>query len=132
MVFEETTQGIVVRVEPRFQMQESDPAARRFVWSYRVEIENRSRETVRLINREWSITDAAGQRQEIQGAGVVGQQPLLRPGERFQYTSAAPLRGPSGVMVGRYEMERAITGERFFIAIPAFALDSPLQSKLAN
>lgn len=132
MDYEAVTEGILVRVRPSFQMRDSDPAAQRFVWSYTVQIENGSGDVVRLLNREWSITDAHGRRQEIQGAGVVGQQPLLRPGERFSYTSAAPLRSPSGVMVGRYEMERVATRERFFIAIPAFALDSPLQSRLAN
>lgn len=132
MVFEQETDGVFVRVEPTFLSEESDPDESRFIWAYSVEIENRTRDTIQLINRQWSITDALGVRQEVRGQGVVGQQPVLRPGQSFDYTSAAPLHAPSGVMVGSYEMERIATGERFFIDIPAFPLDSPQEHRLAN
>lgn len=132
MVFEQESQGVLVRVEPTFLTEESDPEEFRFVWAYTVEIENRTEQTIQLINRQWSITDALGVRQEVRGQGVVGQQPVLRPGESFDYTSAAPLHAPSGVMVGSYEMERVETGERFFIDVPAFALESPHETRLAN
>jgi len=86
---------------------------------------------VRLRNRSWSITDAHGRTQEVRGPGVVGEQPLLRPGDSFEYTSGCPLPTPSGVMVGSYEME-ASNGERFEVAIPAFSLDSPHQRVSLN
>jgi len=132
MIFEQETEGVLVRVEPTYLAEESDPEESRFVWAYSVEIVNGTQETIQLINRSWVITDALGVRQEVRGQGVVGQQPVLRPGECFDYTSAAPLHASSGVMVGSYEMERIDTGERFVIGIPAFPLDSPYESRLAN
>ena len=89
-------------------------------------IENQSNDRVQLINRYWRITDALGRVQEVRGAGVVGEQPVLEPGEAFAYTSGVPLSTPSGIMVGCYEMEGR-EGERFDVAIPAFSLDSPFE-----
>ena len=79
---------------------------------------------MQLLTRYWKITDAQGNVQEVRGDGVVGEQPVLEPGERFEYTSGAPLPTPSGFMVGSYNM-RSNTGERFDVEIPAFSLDSP-------
>lgn len=132
MTFEQETHGVLVRVEPNYLVEESDPEESRFVFSYTVEIENRTGSTLQLLSRHWLITDALGVRQEVRGQGVVGQQPVLRPGESFDYTSAAPLHAPSGVMVGSYEMTRLETGERFTLPVPAFALDSPFETRLAN
>jgi ApaG protein len=84
-----------------------------------------------LLNRRWKITDAHGRIQEVKGPGVVGEQPVLAPGESFDYTSACPLSTPSGIMVGTYEMETR-EGELFDIAIPAFSLDSPHQPRQLN
>jgi ApaG protein len=131
-MYEAETAGVVVRVEPQFLAQESDPDQGHFMWAYTVEIENRSAETVKLISRFWRIMDENGLTQEVRGAGVVGQQPVLGPGESFRYTSGTPLAAPSGVMVGTYSMLRVDKGESFDIAVPAFPLDSPHQSKLAN
>lgn len=131
-MYEAETAGLLVRVEPQFLAHESDPDENRYVWAYTIEIENRSAATVKLISRFWRIMDENGLTQEVRGAGVVGQQPVLEPGESFRYTSACPLAAPSGVMVGTYSMLHVGSGEEFDIAVPAFPLDSPHQSKLAN
>lgn len=131
-MYEQETQGVVVRVEPRFLPEESAPSELRFVWAYSIEIENRSRDTVQLLSRYWRITDENGVTQEVRGPGVVGQQPVLSPGERFRYSSACPLAAPSGVMVGAYSMVRIDDGAAFDIAVPLFALESPHRAKLVN
>lgn len=123
-MYERMTRGIRVTVKPSFLESQSDPAEPRFVWSYTVRIDNTSDEVVRLRTRRWTITDAAGRTEIVAGDGVVGEQPVIRPGEGFEYTSGAPLPTPSGVMVGSYGMETA-AGENFDVAIPAFSLDSP-------
>jgi ApaG protein len=131
-MYEQETAGVVVRVEPQFLPEESAPDDGRFVWAYTIEIENRSPETVQLISRFWRITDENGLTQEVRGPGVIGQQPVIPPGQSFRYTSAAPLAAPSGVMVGAYSMQRVDNGEAFEIAVPAFALESPHHARLAN
>jgi ApaG protein len=98
------------------------------MWAYRVKIENQGREPVQLLRRTWQITDARGRTQHVHGAGVVGEQPLLEPGESFEYTSGTPLDTPSGFMEGAYHMVVPSSGENFDVAIPAFSLDSPHQS----
>jgi ApaG protein len=130
-MYEQETSGVMVRVEPQFLPEESSPDEGRYVWAYTIEIENRSPESVQLVSRFWKITDENGLTQEVRGAGVIGQQPTIPPGESFRYTSAAPLAAPSGVMSGAYSMQRE-NGEAFDIAVPLFALDSPHISKLAN
>jgi len=130
-MYEQETSGVMVRVEPQFLPEESSPDEGRYVWAYTIEIENRSPESVQLVSRFWKITDENGLTQEVRGAGVIGQQPTIPPGESFRYTSAAPLAAPSGVMSGAYSMQRE-NGEAFDIAVPLFALDSPHVSRLAN
>ena len=115
-------------MEPIYLDEQSSPAESRFIWAYHVRIENGGSDTVTLRTRHWRITDALGRVQEVHGAGVVGVEPVLEPGESFEYTSGTPLNSPSGVMVGSYEMERQ-SGERFQIEIPAFSLDSPHQPR---
>jgi len=125
-MYNATTESIRVTVKPVYLEDQSTPIENHFVWAYRVQIENTGTETVQLLNRHWRITDSLGRHQEVHGAGVVGEQPTLAPGESFEYTSGTPLTTPSGIMVGTYEMERA-DGHRFSVAIPAFSLDSPHQ-----
>jgi Uncharacterized protein affecting Mg2+/Co2+ transport len=122
--YEQETKGIVVRVYPAFSQDHSDPEAHRYFWTYTIEIANRGDRVVQLLRRHWRITDANGQTQEVIGDGVVGEQPTLGPGERFRYTSGAPLPTPSGMMAGAYLMTDA-TGRKFEVAIPAFSLDLP-------
>jgi ApaG protein len=131
-MYEQETSGMIVRVEPQFLPAESAPDEGRFVWAYTIEIENRSTNPVQLLSRFWRITDENGITQEVRGSGVIGQQPVINPGQSFRYTSAAPLAAPSGVMLGAYSMQRVENGEAFDIAVPAFALESPHQAKLVN
>ena len=120
-----TTRGIVVAVHCRFLEDQSDPDHGTWVWAYKIRIENRGREAVQLLRRTWHITDARGCLQVVKGAGVVGEQPILEPGEVFEYTSGTPLDTPSGIMCGRYHMVVTLTQEAFDAEIPAFSLDSP-------
>ena len=126
--FEETTREIRVAVEPSFLDDQSEPDEGRYLWSYRVVIENNGKEAVQLLSRYWRITDARGRTKEVRGSGVVGEQPVIQPGDSFEYTSGTPLATPSGIMVGTYDMETE-NGERFAVDIPAFSLDSPYQER---
>jgi ApaG protein len=125
-VYSEVTRSIKVVVNPTYLEDQSSPIENRYVWAYHVRIENQGAETVQLRRRHWRITDAQGRVQDVRGAGVVGEQPVLEPGKSFDYTSGTPLATPSGIMVGSYEMETE-GGEAFEVAIPAFSLDSPHQ-----
>lgn len=131
-MFEQETAGVLVRVAPRYLASESAPDEGRYFWAYTIEILNLSADTVQLISRTWQITDENGLTQNVRGPGVVGEQPVLKPGDSFTYTSGAPLAAPSGVMVGSYSMMRVDTGQSFDIAVPAFPLDSPHVSRRAN
>ncbi|HYD05756.1 MAG TPA: Co2+/Mg2+ efflux protein ApaG [Reyranella sp.] len=129
--YTETTRSIRVQVQPTYLEDQSSPEESHYVWKYHVRIDNGGEETVQLRNRYWRITDSLGRIQEVRGPGVVGEQPILHPGESFEYTSGTPLKTPSGIMVGTYQME-STGGERFDIAIPAFSLDSPHQAIRLN
>lgn len=126
--YEKITRAISVSVRSYYLEDQSRPEEGHFVWAYRVKIENRGGETVQLLRRTWNITDGRGRTQQVNGAGVVGEQPILESGESFEYTSGTPLPTPSGFMVGAYHMIASASGEAFDIAIPAFSLDSPHQS----
>ena len=130
-MYTKTTRLIKVIVIPAFLTDQSDPDDHHYVWAYTIRLENMGNETVQLINRYWHITDANGAVQEVHGAGVVGEQPTLKPGDSYQYSSGAALRTPSGIMSGHYEMTTS-TGEQFLIEIPAFSLDSPDQVRRPN
>jgi len=126
--YAKTTRGIRVSVRSYYLEDQSEPDESHYVWAYRVKIENQGREPVQLLRRTWRITDARGKTQHVDGDGVVGERPLLEPGESFEYTSGTPLGTPSGFMVGAYHMIAPASGETFDVAIPAFSLDSPHQS----
>jgi ApaG protein len=130
-MYREITRNIQVTVEPRYLEHESRPIEGRYFWAYTIEIVNMGPETVQLQSRYWQITDEAGRREEVTGAGVVGEQPVLEPGQRFEYTSGCPLSTPSGLMVGTYQMVSE-TGELFSVQIPAFSLDSPHVRRIVN
>jgi ApaG protein len=115
---------IEVLTEPKYVVRESDPAARRFVFAYTITIVHRGGEPARLVNRHWVITNADGERQEVRGRGVVGEQPRLTPGQSFRYTSAAVIETPVGAMEGDYEFE-ADDGRRFLVPIKVFSLSVP-------
>lgn len=130
-MYEKTTRGITVYVRPLFLEDQSRPEESHYVWAYQIRIVNKGTETVQLLNRHWRITDGTGALHEVQGPGVVGEQPVLEPGDAFEYASGTPLRTPSGIMVGTYEMETE-KGERFLVDIPAFSLDSPYERPAVN
>lgn len=123
-MYRKTTRSIQVTVVPLYLDEQSDPDENRYVWAYQISLENTGHETVQLMTRYWHITDANGKVLEVRGDGVVGEQPVLRAGEQFQYTSGTPLSTSSGIMVGSYQM-RTSDGESFDVEIPAFSLDSP-------
>ncbi len=126
--FQATTAGIRVTVRVFYLADQSKPEAGQFVWAYKIVIHNLSKLTVQLLERSWRITDAHGRVQIVEGEGVIGEQPVLEPGENFEYTSGVPLPTASGLMVGQYHMVRTASGERFDVEIPIFSLDSPHQN----
>lgn len=123
-MYKAITRNVSVTVTPRFLPDESSPSDHHYFFAYSVEIINLSTERLQLRSRYWKIIDANGKVQEVRGSGVVGEQPVLGPGESFQYTSGCPLTTPTGTMQGSYTMVMD-GGESFEAEIPAFSLDSP-------
>ncbi len=122
-ISEAMTQSIRVEVMSRFSTENSRPLQGEWVFEYTVRITNQGAETVQLISRHWIITDATEHTEEVKGPGVVGKQPVLEPGESFQYSSWCPLKTPYGAMRGTYQMIRS-NGEAFDIEVAPFALKS--------
>jgi ApaG protein len=123
-MYRTVTRDIRVTATPQYLAERSSAEDGRFFWAYTIEIVNLGTLTVQLRSRHWKITDARGNTQEVRGPGVVGEQPVLKPGERFEYTSGVPLTTPTGLMVGSYQMVGE-SGENFDVEIPVFSLDSP-------
>ncbi len=130
-MYQETTNSVQVTVKTYYLDDQSSPGEDHYVWAYWIRIENQGADTLQLRHRYWRITDSQGHVQEVRGAGVVGEQPVLKPGEAFEYTSGTPLSTPSGIMVGSYQMQRP-NGEKFEVAVPAFSLDSPHEAARHN
>ena len=130
-MFKANTRGVDVTVMPVFMDEKSDPKSNQYFWAYRVTIENRSGEALQLMSRYWHITDANGKIEEVRGDGVVGQQPNIRDGGNFTYTSGCPLNTSSGIMVGKYYM-KTVTGQMLEVDIPAFSLDLPGSNPVVN
>jgi ApaG protein len=131
LTFHAETNGILVSVTPQFLEDQSDPRAGKFIWGYQVEIENRRPDTVQLLRRTWRITGSDGRQQHVEGEGVIGEQPMIEPGDSFTYASGAPLSSPFGMMDGFYHMVDG-TGRSFDVVIPVFALDSPYAKTARN
>ncbi len=129
--YEATTHGVKVSVQPFYLEEESDPEEGHYFWAYQVKIENLSKEKLQLKSRRWRITDSMGRTEEVQGEGVIGEQPVIEPGYIFEYTSGAPLGTSSGFMAGHYRMYKD-DGSSFDVEIPAFSLDSPYGSHTLN
>lgn len=119
------SEGIAIRVRPDFSLARSDPAERTFVFSYRVELFNEGEEDAHLLFRHWRIHDPGGDDAEVDGEGVVGEQPLLEPGGSHSYSSFCVLRSPTGYMEGHYTFQRP-DGRRFRVPVPRFHLEAPL------
>lgn len=130
-MYSETTKEIKISVDTAYVEDQSDPEGFHFVWAYHIRIENEGGDTVQLLRRHWHITDSQGRVHEVRGEGVVGEQPVLQPGEIFEYTSGTPLSTPSGFMVGSYQMVNG-EGNHFNVSIPPFSLDSPHDFSLVN
>ena len=130
-MYRATTRNVQITVTPEYSSDRSSPGEDEYFWAYTIEILNLGEEAVQLISRHWKITDARGHTEEVKGAGVVGKQPLLRQGERFEYTSGVPLKTPSGLMSGSYQMVTE-DGEDFDAEVPAFSLDSPSAKRVMH
>ena len=130
-MYHATTRSIRVLVEPFYLADRSEPERKRWMFGYKVAIENQGTQQVQLLSRYWQITDGTGRVAEVRGEGVVGEQPTLGPGERFEYTSGCPLGTPTGFMSGTYTMLTE-HGESFEVVIPAFSLDAPDARKTLN
>lgn len=115
---------IFVNAKPAYVVEQSDPINMKFVWSYEVSIENQTNDIIQLLYRHWRITDTNGRVEEIRGAGVIGLQPLIKPGRRFVYTSFCQLSTPQGTMEGFYDMQN-IDEQHFEVTIPKFVLSAP-------
>tara|TARA_B100000575_G_C22865615_1_gene505504 strand:- start:89 stop:481 length:393 start_codon:yes stop_codon:yes gene_type:complete len=130
-MYSKTTKKINITVKPYYLEDQSEPEDQHFVWAYKVTIDNQGNEKVQLVNRYWRIIDANGTLQEVRGKGVVGEQPVLNPGETFEYTSGTPLTTSSGFMEGSYEMHSS-SGVIFDVQIPKFSLDNPFDINQIN
>lgn len=130
-MYRATTRQIQVTATPRYVAERSDPEHNRYFWAYTIEVVNLGQATVQLKTRHWMITDARGHVEEVHGAGVVGEEPVLPPGSRFEYTSGVPLGTATGIMSGSYDM-LSEAGETFAVEIPAFSLDTPDMRRILN
>ena len=120
----ETTRGVTVRVSVSFLPEQSEPARGRWFWAYHIRLENEGPMAVQLLTRHWIITDGRGARHEVEGEGVVGEQPVIEPGGAYDYVSGCPLATPTGSMQGAYHMAGE-DGSAFDVAIPRFPLIAP-------
>ncbi len=123
----EITQGIKVTVETEYQPSYSSPSQYHYVFTYRITIENQSEFTIQLLRRHWKIADAGFSLREVDGEGVVGQQPVLEPNQSHTYVSGCNLKSGIGKMVGTYLMERIVDGFRFEVTVPEFHMIAPLR-----
>ena len=130
-MYSRVTRDIEITVLPEFVPERSDEAQGQFFWAYTVEIANQGQTVIQVTHRHWKITDANGRLEEVKGKGIVGEQPVLKPGETFRYTSGCPLPTPSGFMVGTYRIEEE-GGGVFEAEIPMFSLDRPSQKRVLN
>jgi len=130
-MYRAVTRKIEVSVTPRFLPERSSETEGYYFWAYTIGIKNHGAETVQLKTRHWRITDGNGRLQEVRGAGVVGEEPVLKPGESYEYTSGVPLQTSSGFMLGSYGMVSE-SGEQFDIEVPAFSLDAPASKRVLN
>ena len=121
----EITKGVKVSVETTYQPEYASPAQYHYVFTYKIKIENCSEYTVQLQRRQWTIYDSNGSIREIEGKGVIGQQPILEPGETHEYVSGCNLKTGIGKMLGSYTFERIVDGKTFIVKIPEFTMVIP-------
>ena len=126
-MFTEITEGVRVSIEAEYQPEYSSPSQYHYVFTYRVTIENNSPKTIQVMRREWHIQDAGYKSREVTGEGVVGQQPIIEPGNVHQYVSGCNLKSGIGNMYGTYQVERLVDGKLLNIIIPQFLLIAPFK-----
>ena len=126
----QTTDGVTISAQPVFMDDESEPDEHRYMWAYTIHIDNDRNDDIELLTRHWRIIDGRGRAENVDGEGVVGEKPVIGPGESFEYTSCCPLKTASGLMDGAYEF--ATTSGRERIPVPRFSLDSPYIVALIN
>jgi ApaG protein len=126
--YAETTRNVTVRVSVSFLPEQSEPEKSRWFWAYHIRLENHGPMAVQLISRRWTIADGRGARHQVEGEGVVGEQPVIAPGASYDYVSGCPLTTPTGWMQGQYEMVGE-DGSSFPVAIPKFALTAPVTAR---
>ncbi len=124
-MYSKTTHNITVTVTPNYTKESSSPIDHRYVWTYTVCIKNSNGEAVQLFSRHWKVVEGYGLIREVEGKGVIGQQPVIPAGGSFDYTSQVHLTSPSGIMVGSYQMQFERSKERVEVDVPAFSLDYP-------
>ena len=127
----QTTHEITVSVEVYYIEGDSKPQENLYFWAYKIKLENHGKKTVQLLTRHWEVTDGNGETMNVDGPGVVGQQPILESGVKFEYTSGCPLQTSSGIMSGWYTMIGP-DGETFAVTIPTFSLDCPDELRIVN
>jgi ApaG protein len=130
-MYRAVTRDISVSVVPEYLADRSSPREDQYFWAYTIEIENLGACAVQLKRRHWIITDGRGHREEVRGPGVVGEEPIIEPGESYSYTSGCPLSTPDGFMAGSYDMI-SDNVEAFSVTIPAFSLHLPGQRRILN
>ena len=123
----EITKGVKVSVETEYQPEYSSPSQYHYVFTYRITIENKSDHTIKLLSRHWRIHDASNSKREVEGDGVVGQQPILEPGQTHQYVSGCNLKSGIGKMYGTYLMEKMVDGSHLHVKIPVFNMIAPFK-----
>jgi ApaG protein len=121
------SKGVEVTVEVFYQPEYSQPVMQEYMFAYRITITNHNAFTIQLLRRQWFIFDSSAENREVEGEGVVGQQPVLPPGESFQYVSGCNLKTEMGKMWGHYDMMDAFTQEKFTVEIPAFQMIAPMK-----
>ncbi|MBH1990137.1 MAG: Co2+/Mg2+ efflux protein ApaG [Alphaproteobacteria bacterium] len=130
-MYSKTTHGIKVTAKPEYLKKDSSPDEGKFLWLYTITIENFNTHSVQLLRRKWLVTDEQGMSFVIEGDGVIGEQPVIKPGEGYKYLSGTPLSTPSGMMMGTYFLVND-SGEMLEVDIPPFSLDSPYHTKMLN
>ena len=126
-MIQQVTEGVSITVETFYQPAQSNPVGSEYLFAYRITIENLSSMPVKLLRRHWHIMDSNGSVREVEGEGVVGQQPIIEPGQSYQYVSAANLRSEIGKMYGTYQMENLYNKKLLTVSIPEFQLIAPFK-----
>lgn len=121
------TEGVKISVEQFYQPEYSNPVSSEFMFAYRITIENNNSFPVQLLKRHWWIADSNADKREVEGDGVIGVQPIIAPGEKYQYISGSNLKSEMGIMTGTYLMENLVSRKKFEVNIPAFQMEAPFK-----